>query len=172
VKFLRKEDGIEFVNPEFLHWKARDKALISLLSVTLSPSALSLVIGQTSTQGIWTVLEQRYTAGSRSNVVSLKMELNGIKKGSDPMNKYLQRIKETRDKLSTVGINLDDEKILHIVLKGLLTEFYSFSSSMLTKDDPVSFAELHALLSTEEELIKNLQDLSKETTLMAMTANK
>ena len=100
------------------------------------------------------------------------MELNGIKKGSDPMNKYLQRIKETRDKLSTVGINLDDEEILHIVLKGLLAEFYSFSSSMLTKDDPVSFAELHALLSTEEELIKNLQDLSKETSLMAMTANK
>uniref|UniRef100_A0A2N9FSB8 Reverse transcriptase Ty1/copia-type domain-containing protein n=1 Tax=Fagus sylvatica TaxID=28930 RepID=A0A2N9FSB8_FAGSY len=159
VKFLRKEDGTEFVNPEFLHWKARDKALISLLSVTLSLSALSLVIGQTSAQGIWTVLEQRYTAGSRSNVVSLKMELNGIKKGSDPMNKYLQRIKESRDKLSTVGINLDDEEILHIVLKGLLAEFYSFSLSMLTKDDPVSFAELHALLSTEEELIKNLQDL-------------
>ena len=105
-------------------------------------------------------------------MVSLKIELNGIKKGSDPVNKYLQRIEETRDKLSTVGINLDDEEILHIVLKGLLTEFYSFSSSMLTKNDPVSFAELHALLSTEEELIKNLQDLSKETSLMAMTANK
>jgi hypothetical protein len=172
VKFLHREDGTESVNPDFLSWKARDKALISLLSVTLSPSALSLVIGQTSAQGIWTVLEQRYTAISRSNVVSLKMELNGIKKGSDPVNKYLQRIKETRDKLSTVGVNLDDEEILHIVLKGLPAEFHSFSSSMLTKNDPVSFAELHALLSTKEELIKNLHDLSKETSLMAMTANK
>jgi hypothetical protein len=100
------------------------------------------------------------------------MEINGIKKGSDPVNKYLQRIKETRDKLSTVGIHLDDEEILHIVLKGLPAEFHSFSSSMLTKNDPVSFAELHALLSTEEDLIKNLHDLSKETSLMAMTANK
>ena len=48
VKFLQKEDGTKFVNLEILHWKTRDKALISLLSVTLSPSALSLVIGQTS----------------------------------------------------------------------------------------------------------------------------
>jgi hypothetical protein len=48
VKFLQKEDGTKFVNPEFLHWKTHDKALISLLSVTLSLSALSLVIGQTS----------------------------------------------------------------------------------------------------------------------------
>ena len=123
VKFLHREDGTEFVNPDFLSWKARDKALFSLLSVTLSPSALSLVIGQTSAQGISTVLEQRYTTISRSNVVSLKMELNGIKKGYDPMNKYLQRIKETRDKLSIVGVNLDDEEILHIVLKGLPAEF-------------------------------------------------
>ena len=123
VKFLHREDGTEFVNPDFLSWKARDKALFSLLSVTLSPSALSLVIGQTSAQGISTVLEQRYTTISRSNVVSLKMELNGIKKGYDPVNKYLQRIKETRDKLSIVGVNLDDEEILHIVLKGLPAEF-------------------------------------------------
>jgi hypothetical protein len=43
---------------------------------------------------------------------------------------------------------------------------------MRTKSDSVSFEELHALLSTEEELLKNIQELSKDTSLMAMTANK
>jgi hypothetical protein len=77
VKFLTNAFGSEAINPNFLQWKARDKVLISLISVTLSPSALSLVIGQTSARGIWEVLEKRYTSISRSNVVNLKIELNG-----------------------------------------------------------------------------------------------
>ena len=172
VKFLTDASGSETINPDFLQWKARDKVLISLISVTLSPSALSLVIGQTSARGIWEVLEKRYTSISRSNVVNLKMELNGVKKSSDSISKYLQRIKEARDKLSSVGVLIDDEEILHIILKGLPAEYHPFSASMRTKSDSVSFEELHALLSTEEELLKNIQELSKDTSLMAMTANK
>uniref|UniRef100_A0A2N9IXE8 Retrotransposon Copia-like N-terminal domain-containing protein n=1 Tax=Fagus sylvatica TaxID=28930 RepID=A0A2N9IXE8_FAGSY len=167
IKFFTNASGSEAINPDFLQWKARDKVLISLISVTLSPSALSLVIGQT-----WEVLEKRYTSISRSNVVNLKIELNGVKKSSDSISKYLQRIKEAHDKLSSVGVLIDDEEILHIILKGLPAEYHPFSASMRTKSDSVSFEELHALLSTEEELLKNIQELSKDTSLMAMTANK
>ncbi len=171
-KFLSDETGSEVVNPDFLQWKARDKVLISLISVTLSPSALSLIIGQTSARGIWEVLEKRYTSISRSNVVNLKMELNSVKKSSDCISKYLQRIKEAKDKLSSVGVQIDDEEVLHIVLKGLPAEYHSFSASMRTKSESVSFEELHALLSTEEDLLRNIQELSKDTSLMAMAATK
>jgi hypothetical protein len=171
-KFLSDETGSEVVNPDFLQWKARDKVLISLISVTLSPSALSLIIGQTSARGIWEVLEKRYTSISRSNVVNLKMELNSVKKSSDCISKYLQRIKEAKDKLSSVGVQIDDEEVLHIVLIGLPAEYHSFSASMRTKSESVSFEELHALLSTEEDLLRNIQELSKDTSLMAMAATK
>jgi hypothetical protein len=32
---------------------------------------------------------------------------------------YLQNIKEARNKLVSVGVHIDDEEILHIVLQGL-----------------------------------------------------
>jgi hypothetical protein len=45
------------VNPLYKQWKARDQALKMLINATLSPSAITLVIGQTTAQGVWQVLE-------------------------------------------------------------------------------------------------------------------
>ena len=146
------------------------QALFSLISSTLSPSAISLVMGQTSASGIWRVIKNRYTSISRSSVVILKRELNNIKKGSDSVTQYLQKIKETRDKLTSVGIHIDDEEILHIVLQGLPLDFHSFTSAMLTKNEPVLFEELHTLMKTEEDLLKSSMDNTKEISLMAMAA--
>ena len=72
----------------------------------------------------------------------------------------------------SVGINIDDEEILHIVLQGLPTEFHSFTFTILTKNESVRFEELHSLMKTEEDLLKSVVDDSKELTHMAMAANK
>ena len=157
-------------NPLFLQWKIRDKALFSLISSTLSPSAISLVMGQTSASGIWRVIKNRYTSISRSSVVNLKRELNNIKKGNESVTSFLQKIKESRDKLTSVGIHIDDKEILHIVLQGLPSEFHSFTSAMLTKNEPVLFEELHILMKTEEDLLKSSMDNTKEISHMAMAA--
>ena len=46
-KYYKDSNGILSlqVNPEYLQWCAKDQALISMISATLSQSALSLVIG-------------------------------------------------------------------------------------------------------------------------------
>uniref|UniRef100_A0A2N9FVX0 Uncharacterized protein n=1 Tax=Fagus sylvatica TaxID=28930 RepID=A0A2N9FVX0_FAGSY len=160
------------VNSVYSQWQARDKALMSLISATLSPSAHSLIIGQSSAFGMWTVLLKRYTSVSRSNILNLKKQLHDVKKNTDTVTQYLQRIKESRDKLAAVGTVVDDEDLLHIVLKGLPSEYESFSTAMLTKSDPVSFEELHVLMITQEELLKSSQENSKENSIMAMAANK
>jgi hypothetical protein len=158
------------VNPLYLQWKTRDKTLFSLISSTLSPSAISLVMGQTTASGIWRVILNRYTSISRSSVVNLKRELHSIKKNSDSVTQYLQKIKEARDKLVSVGVFIDDEEILHIVLQGLPSDFHSFTSAMLTKNEAVKFEELHTLMQTEEGLLKSSMDNSKEIAHMAMVA--
>jgi hypothetical protein len=149
------------VNPLHLLWKTRDKTLFSLISSTLSPSAISLVMGQTTAFGIWKVILNRYTSISRSSIVNLKRELHSIKKNSDSVTQYLQKIKEARDKLVSVGVFIDDEEILHIVLQGLPSDFHSFTSAMLTKNEAVRFEELHTLMKTEEDLLKSAMDNSK-----------
>ena len=72
----------------------------------------------------------------------------------------------------SVGVNIDDEEILHIVLQGLPTDFHSFTSAMLTKNELIRLEELHNLMKTEEDLLKSVADNSKELTHMAMATNK
>uniref|UniRef100_A0A2N9EKA7 Reverse transcriptase Ty1/copia-type domain-containing protein n=1 Tax=Fagus sylvatica TaxID=28930 RepID=A0A2N9EKA7_FAGSY len=160
------------VNSVYSQWQARDKALMSLISATLSSSAHSLIIGQSSAYGIWTVLLKSYTSVSCSNILNLKKQLHDVKKNTDTVTQYLQCIKESRDKLAAVGTLVDDEDLLHIVLKGLSSEYESFSTAILTKSEPVSFEELYVLMITQEELLKNSQENSKENSIMAMAANK
>ena len=55
--------------------------------------------------------------------MNLKLELQRLKKGSDTVNDFLQKIKIARDKLLVVGVVVDNEELLSIVFQGLAKEF-------------------------------------------------
>ena len=61
------------------------------------PSKFSLVVGINNASEVWNTLEQRFTSTSRANILNLKIELQNIKKGTDTINGFLQRIKAARD---------------------------------------------------------------------------
>lgn len=79
--------------------------------------------------------------------MNLKGEIHNIKKGTDSMDVYLQRIKVVRDKLMVVGVLIDDEELLHIALKGLPKDFNSFRSAIRTRSTQLTFDELTTLLN-------------------------
>uniref|UniRef100_A0A2N9GBG4 Integrase catalytic domain-containing protein n=1 Tax=Fagus sylvatica TaxID=28930 RepID=A0A2N9GBG4_FAGSY len=159
------------VNPEFQSWDIRDQALLTLINSTLSPSVLPMVVGQDTAQSVWKTLEHRFTSTSRSNVLNLKIELHNLKKGSESVSSYLQKIKNSRDKLIAVGTLIDDEDLLHIILKGLPREFGPFCSSIRTRNAPVSFEEIMVLLQTEEQSLAESFDSGKDLNSMAMFAS-
>ena len=95
----------------------KDKAPLSLINSTLTPQVFSLLVGITSSREVWNTLEQRFTSTSRANILNLKLELQGIKKGNASVNSFLQKIKVARDKLLAVGVAVDNEELICIVLK-------------------------------------------------------
>ena len=132
AKFIADKEGVAIENPLYKQWKTRDQALKTLINATLSPSALTLVLAQTTAQGVWQVLERRYTSLSRTHVLSLKVELDRVKKNNDSIIVYLDRVTAIRDKLGSVGVLIDDEELFHMVLKGLPPEYDAFCSAMRT----------------------------------------
>ena len=62
------------------------------------------------------MLEKRFASVSRSHVLSLRNELLSIKKGPESMDNFFQRIKEARDRLSSVAVLVDEEELIHLVL--------------------------------------------------------
>ena len=147
-------------NPLYQQWFARDRAVLMLIHSTLSHSALSLVVGQSTACGAWEVIERHYTSVLRLNMLNLKTELYNIKKNNDSISLYLQRIKEIRDKLAVVGVEVDIEEILHIILKGLPHEYRPFCSAMRTRNKSISFVDIHVLLTSEEQFLEYSNETS------------
>uniref|UniRef100_A0A2N9I4T5 Integrase catalytic domain-containing protein n=1 Tax=Fagus sylvatica TaxID=28930 RepID=A0A2N9I4T5_FAGSY len=173
-QFLTAETGIQAVNPEFLVWSKKDKALLSLLYSTCSSSVLAMVVGKSSSQEVWNTLEERFTSTARSSVLNLKLELQSIKKsGNESVSSYLQRIKSVRDKLSAVGVHSDQEELTHVILKGLPKEYAPFASAIRTRDTVLSLERLTVLLQTEEQSMNEITDsLPNSALAMFVSHNK
>jgi transposase InsO family protein len=173
-QFLTTETGIQSVNPDFLIWNKKDKALLTLLYSTCSSSVLAMVVGKSSSQEVWNTLEERFTSTARSNVLNLKLELQSIKKaGNETVSSYLQRIKTVRDKLSAVGVHSDHEELTHVILKGLPKEFAPFASAIRTRDTILSLEKLTVLLQTEEQSMNEAtESLSNSALAMFVSHNK
>ena len=72
--------------------------------------------------------------------MNLKGELHNIRKGTDSVDLYLQKIKIVRDKLMAVGVILDDEELLHITLKCLPKDYNAFRSTIRTRSTHSSYS--------------------------------
>ena len=77
------------LNPDFLIRKSKEKALLTFMNSTLTPSILGLIVGCTSAMEVWKVLENRFSSIFRSHIMNLKGELHNLKKGTDSLDLYL-----------------------------------------------------------------------------------
>uniref|UniRef100_A0A2N9HVG8 CCHC-type domain-containing protein n=1 Tax=Fagus sylvatica TaxID=28930 RepID=A0A2N9HVG8_FAGSY len=172
VSYSLNSEGVRQENPLYQQWISRDQRLLTLINSTLSPSSLSLVVGQTTAHGVWSILEKRYTSASWSNILNLKMDLHNIKKDSaDSVNTYLQKIKDARDRLGAISVQIDSKEILRIIRKGLPREYHAFSTTIRTRNNATSFEDMHVLLTAEKQSLKASTDLSKDQSHMAMFVN-
>uniref|UniRef100_A0A2N9IHG4 CCHC-type domain-containing protein n=1 Tax=Fagus sylvatica TaxID=28930 RepID=A0A2N9IHG4_FAGSY len=85
---------------------------------------------------------------------------------------YMQRVKTARDKLSAVGVQIDDEEMLHMVLKGLPKDYSSFNSAIRTRDDSLTFEKLSVLLQTEELSINESSELNSSLAMFVSNTNR
>ncbi|KAA8523595.1 hypothetical protein F0562_010018 [Nyssa sinensis] len=157
-KFVQDERGAATaqINPEYQIWNTQDQALMTLLNATLSQTALSHVIGYSTSREAWLALERRFSASTRSNILQLKSALHNISKGKDSIDSYIQKIKQARDSLASVSVLIEDEDILIYVLNGLPQEYNAFKTSIRTKSENITLEEVYAMLKIEEQTIESV----------------
>ncbi|XP_030958398.1 uncharacterized protein LOC115980270 [Quercus lobata] len=112
----------------------------------------------------WKIREQAF----------LRDELMSIKKGSKSMDSFFQRIEEVRDKLGAVAVCVDEEELIHLALKALLSKYDAFCSTIRTGNDTLTLEELNTLLNVEERSIKkrSINSDLRDSTSLAMAVNQ
>ncbi|KAM1058752.1 hypothetical protein ACFX2B_023357 [Malus domestica] len=141
---------------DFKVWKMHDRALMQLLTATLSPSAVSCAIGSSSAHDLWQRLKEQISIVTRTMIFQMKYELQNIKKGTDSISIYLQRIKEARDYLFAAGVQFDDDDIVILTLNGLSSEYNTLRSIIRGRENVISMKDLRSQLLAEEAMVENI----------------
>ena len=88
------------------------------------------------------------------------------------MNTFLQKIKIARDKLLAVGIVVDNEKLICIVLRGLPKDFAYFCLAIRTRSEPITYEQLSIMLQSEEQAMVGNLDNTSHSLAMFASGNK
>lgn len=167
---LASDGSTSTLSTEYDAWKTQDQNVINLLGQTLSTKAMSCVVGSQSAQDMWTRLKNKFAAPSRQNILQLKSNLQNLKKGSDSVETYLEKIKDARDALEIVGVFLDDEDVVVTVLRGLPPEYADIRTVIRAQFVSSTIAELKTLLQATENDIEADSQVTAGSHLTAMLA--
>ncbi|CAN6726957.1 unnamed protein product [Malus baccata var. baccata] len=136
----------------FMH----DRALMQLIIATLSPLAVSCAIGSTSARDLWVRLKEQFSIVTQATIFQMKSELQNIKKDTDSISQYLQRIKEAWDYLVAAGVHFDDDDIVILTLNGLPSEYNTLRSIIRGRENVISMKDLRPQLLVEEAMVDNV----------------
>ncbi|KAK2666005.1 hypothetical protein Ddye_004579 [Dipteronia dyeriana] len=101
------------------------------LPKTLSTDfVLPYTVGCVTVKTLWDTLDKLFVAITRSHILQLKGQLQTLKKGSNSMMQYFEKIKSLVDGLIAVGAPLDDIDVIAHTLHGLPSEYDSFGTSI------------------------------------------
>ncbi|PIA57119.1 hypothetical protein AQUCO_00600091v1 [Aquilegia coerulea] len=143
-------------NTAYAVWKQADQLVMSLLYSSLTEEAMSEVLGLTCAADVWKTLEEVFSYKSKSREIQLKDELQLMKKGTQSVDEYSRKFKLVCDQLAAMGKPVDDTDKVHWFLRGLGSEFRSFSTSVLSRPPLPTFKEIVPTLQSNELFLKSL----------------
>jgi len=101
-----------------------------------------------------------------SHIMRLHGSFQDLRQGDSLVSIYMQQAKSLFDELAAVGRPMSLEDFNLYVFCGLYTEFKNLVMSLITKTEPLSYADLHNYFFTQEFLHKNsLQSMDTTASL-------
>ena len=143
------------VSQHFLHWKQQDQLIRSALLSSLSMEVLHLVVDFPTSCSVWHTLEQALTSTSNSRIMQLHGSLQDLRQGDESVTQFMQKAKALFDELAAAGrpISLADFNLY--VFHGLREEFKDLVTSLVTRADPLPYADWLSHLLTYEFIHKS-----------------
>jgi hypothetical protein len=149
-------------NPEYARWVSCDQAVLRYLFSSLTREVLMGVTTLTSSADVWCTLDGMYATRTRARSINTSIALATTRKGASTMTEFYSKMKSYTDEMTASGQTLGDEEFVAYVLTSLDEEVYnSFVSSIVTRVEPISPAELYSqMLAFELCLMKQAANTS------------
>ena len=130
-------------------WEKKARKALATIVLALSAAEKEHIIDCTTPKAAWDILEKLYEGKGRNRMFMLLQELFKLSMEGEKMDSYLRAVREKMSELSTIGLKLEDDIKLAIILNGL-PDRYRYLVVSLEKQDSIDFDELTARLLEEE----------------------
>ncbi|KAL3571765.1 hypothetical protein D5086_025669 [Populus alba] len=108
-----------------------------------------------SSHCVWRTLKKALASQSNSRIMQLHGSFQDLRQGDASVSMYMQKAKSLFDELAAAGRPMSLEDFNLYVFCGLRGEFKDLVTSLITKAEPLSYADLHSHLLTHGFLHKN-----------------
>lgn len=141
-------------NPNYSIRVSNDAHVRMLIISTILETSFPHVQGNTS-RDLWLSFECAYASHTSSREYTLKTQLLKIEmKTDETASAYLTRAKEYADALANIGEPIKEKDLVMLVILGLREEYNGLKSTLLPRQIPTAFGELHGLLSDHDYMAK------------------
>jgi len=130
-------------------WEKKARKALATIALALFVAEKEHIIECTTPKVAWEILEKLYEGKGRNRKFMLLQELFRMSMEGDTMDLYLRAVREKMSELAVVGLKLEDDVKLAIILNGL-PERYRYLVVSLEKQETIDFDELTARLLEEE----------------------
>ncbi|XP_012840817.1 PREDICTED: uncharacterized protein LOC105961120 [Erythranthe guttata] len=155
-------------NPDYSIWLQQDQSVMSILISSLSESVIAHILDATTSREVWTILETLFAASSQANIMQTLFQLSTLKKGSDSISVYYRRAKLLMDSLAMAGKVISPSEFVVFLLAGLGQDYDSIVTSITTRADSLSPAQVYAhLLNHESRISHQIRNLTANTEFSA-----
>ena len=89
------------------------------------------VVGLSTSDEVWTALENTFSHRSKANEIRLKDDLQLMKHDTCPVTAYARAFKALCDQLHAISRPVDETDKVHWFLRGLGPDFSSFSTTQM-----------------------------------------
>ena len=147
-----EEEKSKTDSAEALAWDKKARKALAIIALALAAAEKEHIIECTTPKSAWDILEKLYEGKGRNRKFMLLQELFRMSMEGETMDSYLRAVREKMSELSTVGLKLEDDIKLAIILNGL-PERYRYLVVSLKMQKTVDFDELMARLLEEEKKV-------------------
>ncbi|KAG5673744.1 hypothetical protein PVAND_003764 [Polypedilum vanderplanki] len=155
-------------------WKIDNKKALNLIILTVSDSLLIYIKKAEEAKTAWMALKNEFQSTSLAKKVRLykKIFKTTLDKGAS-MQKHLSKISTYIDELSEIGVDLDEQLIVGLVLASLNEDYDSVVTGIETwSQDRLKFKNVKDILNQEYEKKKEYMQDTIKTENVALALNK
>lgn len=133
-------------NLAYTDWALQDQLILSAINSSLTNNVLAQVLECTTSREVWNTLSSLFSAQSSAHIMQTQFQLATLKKGSETISEYFHKATALSSSLSVAGRPLSPSEFIIYLLAGLGSEYESIVTSITTRPDTLSSAQVFSYL--------------------------